>query len=134
MAINLDPLRRGGWILDPGDQGFHRALGHAPRRLADRRQIISWPGSDRHIVKADYRHIARNVEAEFEPQNVHDRKRHMIIGNEDRVGASLARLEAQEAILGLMRRYPDLSHSERGFHYHAIPSFRGMDSFWVKAG
>lgn len=48
------------------------------------------------------------------------------------LGAHLARLEAQEAILGLMRRYPDLKHSDRGFVHHAIPSFRGMSHFWVK--
>ncbi len=50
------------------------------------------------------------------------------------LGAHLARLEAQEAILGLMRRYPNLKHSERGLTHHAIPSFRGMSHFWVKAG
>ncbi|MBO6556603.1 MAG: cytochrome P450 [Pseudomonadales bacterium] len=49
------------------------------------------------------------------------------------LGAHLARLEAQEAILGLMRRYPNLKHSERGLTYHAITSFRGMSHFWVAA-
>ncbi len=48
------------------------------------------------------------------------------------LGAHLARLEAQEAILGLIRRYPALQHSERGYTHHAIPSFRGMSHFWVK--
>lgn len=48
------------------------------------------------------------------------------------LGAHLARLEAQEAILGLMRRYPNLKHSVRGLVHHAIPSFRGMSNFWVK--
>ncbi len=48
------------------------------------------------------------------------------------LGAHLARLEAQEAILGLMRRYPNLTHGEQGLVYHAIPSFRGMSNFWVK--
>lgn len=50
------------------------------------------------------------------------------------LGAHLARLEAQEAILGLLRRYPLLQFSERGFVYHAIPAFRGMSEFWVTAG
>jgi len=50
------------------------------------------------------------------------------------LGAHLARIEAQEAILGLLRRYPSLEHSERGFVYHAIPSFRGMSAFWVRGG
>ncbi len=48
------------------------------------------------------------------------------------LGAHLARLEAQEAILGLMERFPKLQHSDKGFEYHAIPSFRGMSSFFVK--
>ncbi|MGI9327524.1 MAG: cytochrome P450 [Pseudomonadales bacterium] len=50
------------------------------------------------------------------------------------LGAHLARLEAQEAILALMARYPNLIHSEKGHSYHAIPSFRGMSSFWVNNG
>ena len=49
------------------------------------------------------------------------------------LGAHLARLEAQEAILGLMNRFPDLDHSQKGYTYHSIPSFRGMSNFWVKA-
>ena len=48
------------------------------------------------------------------------------------LGAHLARLEAQEAILGLLERYPELEHSARGYRYHAIPTFRGMSEFWVK--
>jgi cytochrome P450 len=47
------------------------------------------------------------------------------------LGAHLARLEAQEAILGLLARYPALAHSERGFVYHSMPSFRGLSEFWV---
>ncbi len=50
------------------------------------------------------------------------------------LGAHLARLEAQEAILALIERFPNLGHSDKGFEYHAIPSFRGMTSFWVKTG
>ncbi len=47
------------------------------------------------------------------------------------LGAHLARMEAQEAILGLMARFPGLALSPKGFEYHSIPSFRGMSSFWV---
>jgi hypothetical protein len=47
------------------------------------------------------------------------------------LGAHLARVEAQEAILGLLNRYPQLRHSDKGFIYHAIPTFRGMREFWV---
>ena len=48
------------------------------------------------------------------------------------LGAHLARVEAQEAILGLIRRFPNLSLSPRGYTYHAIPSFRGMSECWVR--
>jgi hypothetical protein len=48
------------------------------------------------------------------------------------LGAHLARLEAQEAILGLIEKYPNLKLSDKGHEYHAIPSFRGMSHFWVK--
>lgn len=48
------------------------------------------------------------------------------------LGAHLARLEAQVAILGLLGRYPTLEHSERGHVYANVPSFRGMTEFWVK--
>ena len=48
------------------------------------------------------------------------------------LGAHLARLEAQEAILGLIERFPNLKHSDKGFVHHAIPSFRGMSHFWVR--
>jgi len=47
------------------------------------------------------------------------------------LGAHLARLEAQEAILALLARFPALAHSEMGFEYAGVPSFRGMSVFWV---
>ncbi|MFT4798341.1 MAG: cytochrome P450 [Candidatus Azotimanducaceae bacterium] len=47
------------------------------------------------------------------------------------LGAHLARVEAQEAILGLLRRYPNLALSDKGYTYHAIPSFRGMANCWI---
>ena len=50
------------------------------------------------------------------------------------LGAHLARVEAQEAILGLLARYPNVQHSDKGFTYHAIPSFRGFSELWVEAG
>jgi cytochrome P450 len=50
------------------------------------------------------------------------------------LGAHLARVEAQEAILGLLKRYPDLQLSDKGYEYHAIPSFRGFSALWVSDG
>lgn len=47
------------------------------------------------------------------------------------LGAPLARVEAQEAIAGLFHKFPDLRPSERGHIYAAVPSFRGMQSYWV---
>jgi cytochrome P450 len=47
------------------------------------------------------------------------------------LGAHLARIEAQEAILGLLNRYPELSHSDKGHVYANVPSFRGLTEFWV---
>jgi cytochrome P450 len=47
------------------------------------------------------------------------------------LGAHLARIEGQEAILGLLRRYPHLEQSDKGATRHAIPSFRGFSEFWV---
>ena len=48
------------------------------------------------------------------------------------LGAHLARLEAQEAIFGLLDRYPNLGHSDKGHSYAANFGFRGMKTFWVK--
>ena len=50
------------------------------------------------------------------------------------LGAHLARLEAQIAIVNLTQRFPNLCHSDKGYEYHAIPSFRGMSEFWVNSG
>jgi len=47
------------------------------------------------------------------------------------LGAHLARLEAQEAILGLINRFEVLSASPRGYRYASAPSFRGMEEFWI---
>ena len=49
------------------------------------------------------------------------------------LGAHLARLEAQEAIVGLLERYDDIALSAKGLTYHAIPGFRGMSHLWVTA-
>ncbi len=47
------------------------------------------------------------------------------------LGASLARLEGQEAILRLVQRFPNLRLSDRGFDYASIPGFRGMSCCWL---
>ena len=50
------------------------------------------------------------------------------------LGAHLARIEAQEAILGLLRRFDHLQMAPQGNAWHAIPSFRGMKYCWLKTG
>ncbi len=47
------------------------------------------------------------------------------------LGAHLARLEAQEAVLALLERFPGIKHGTGGFEYASVPSFRGMNYFWV---
>jgi cytochrome P450 len=47
------------------------------------------------------------------------------------LGANLARLEAQEAVLGLLAKFPVLRHSDKGYQHASIPSFRGMEYFHI---
>jgi cytochrome P450 len=49
------------------------------------------------------------------------------------LGAHLARVEAQEAILALLARHPRLALSARGWRYRVVPSFRGLSEFWIEA-
>ena len=50
------------------------------------------------------------------------------------LGAHLARLEGQVAILGLVQRFPELGLSERGHAQGLVPEFRGMEYCWLKTG
>ena len=50
------------------------------------------------------------------------------------LGSWLARVEAQEAILGLLRKFPQLSLNEQLFEYRPVPSFRGLQALWVSRG
>jgi len=47
------------------------------------------------------------------------------------LGAPLARLEGQEAILGLIRRFPSIRKSQKGAEFRAVPVFRGYASYWI---
>lgn len=49
------------------------------------------------------------------------------------LGAPLARVEAQEGITALLKRFPNLRPSARGLKYRAIPSFRGMSEYWLQS-
>jgi cytochrome P450 len=48
------------------------------------------------------------------------------------LGAPLARVEAQEGIAALLKRFSYLQPSPRGLKYRAIPSFRGMSEYWLQ--
>ena len=50
------------------------------------------------------------------------------------IGAPLARLEAQEAFLALIQRYPELHLSERAGERRDMPVFSGFRSLWVQVG
>src|SRR5262245_43684509 len=49
------------------------------------------------------------------------------------LGAPLARVEAQEGIAALLKRFPRLQPSPRGLKYRTIPSFRGLSEYWLQA-
>jgi hypothetical protein len=48
------------------------------------------------------------------------------------LGAPLARVEAQEGIAALLKRFSSLLPSPRGQKYRTIPSFRGMSEYWLQ--
>ena len=47
------------------------------------------------------------------------------------LGAFLARVEAQEAILALLERFPKLSRPYRTLRYRAVPGLRGLEELWL---
>jgi hypothetical protein len=53
-------------------------------------------------------------------------------GSHHCLGAPLARLEAQEAVLAVLERFSEIAISERGFQYRMIPNFRGLSEFWIQ--
>ncbi len=48
------------------------------------------------------------------------------------LGAPLARVEGQEAVRGVIEKFPNLTHSDKGYRFKSVPGFRGMSEFWVK--
>ena len=47
------------------------------------------------------------------------------------LGAHLARLEGQVAILGLVQKFPQLGFAERGCKPAFVPEFRGLEYCWL---
>lgn len=106
-------------------------------RVADRRLTVrSCP-----IEKGESLHLSlaganRDPEAHPNPDTFDIQRgtiQHVAFGGGRHLclGAHLARVEAQEAISGLLARFPVLRHGDGGFIHHAIPAFRGMKELWV---
>jgi cytochrome P450 len=64
-----------------------------------------------------------------------DIRHHSFGGNKHLcLGAALARVEAQEAVRALLRRYPDLELVQQEYRYRPWPAFRGMQELWLSRG
>jgi cytochrome P450 len=50
------------------------------------------------------------------------------------LGAPLARVEAQEAVAAVLRRFPDLQLSQQEFQFYPWPGFRGTRELWLSRG
>ena len=50
------------------------------------------------------------------------------------LGAHLARIEAQEAVLGLLQRFPNLVLEDQPFEYKAVPATRELSALWLRRG
>ena len=50
------------------------------------------------------------------------------------LGAFLARMEGQIAILGLVQKFPNLKLVEPGYEFSLAPEFRGMKHCWLSSG
>jgi len=48
------------------------------------------------------------------------------------LGARLARIQAEEAILGMVVRFPELELSPLGWEFAAFPGLRSLKHFWVR--
>jgi cytochrome P450 len=78
----------------------------------------------------------RDPRANPEPDRFDIRRRdirHQSFGGSKHLclGAHLARIEAQEAILGLIQRFPNLSLVKQDFEYRPVLSFHGLKELWV---
>ena len=79
----------------------------------------------------------RDPNANPEPDRFDIRRkdiRHQAFGGNKHLclGAHLARVETQEAILALIQRFPNLSLVEQQFNYRPVPSFRALMQLWVR--
>jgi len=79
----------------------------------------------------------RDPNANPEPDRFDIRRkdiRHQSFGGNKHLclGAHLARVETQEAILALIQRFPNLSLVEQEFMYRPVPSFRALKRLWVR--
>jgi cytochrome P450 len=81
----------------------------------------------------------RDPRANPEPDRFDIRRRdirhHSFGGNKHLcLGATLARVEAQEALLALLRRYPKLELVEQEYEFRPWPGLRGTQEVWLRQG
>lgn len=100
----------------------------SPKTLSKKISPAPWPVS---LAGAN-----RDPRANPEPDRFDIRRRdirHQSFGGSKHLclGAHLARIEAQEAILGLIQRFPNLSLVKQDFEYRPVPSFRGLKELWL---
>jgi cytochrome P450 len=79
----------------------------------------------------------RDPSANPEPDRFDIRRkdiRHQSFGGNKHLclGAHLARVETQEAVLALIQRFPNLSLVEQEFNYRPVPGFRALMQLWVR--
>jgi cytochrome P450 len=78
----------------------------------------------------------RDPSANSEPDRFDIRRkdiRHQSFGGNKHLclGAHLARVETQEAILAFIQRFPNLSLVEQEFNFRPVPSLRALTQLWV---
>jgi cytochrome P450 len=100
----------------------------SPKTLSKKISPAPWPVS---LAGAN-----RDPRANPEPDRFDIRRRdirHQSFGGSKHLclGAHLARIEAQEAILGLIQRFPNLSLVKQDFEYRPVLSFRGLKELWL---
>ena len=95
-----DPLGRPRRVLEQRPQDADRFHAHLPDRLLDSRERWRDECRLRDVVEADDRQIARYLEPACSRRG-HDRKRHPVVGREDRRRPPL---ECQQPVRRLARR------------------------------
>jgi cytochrome P450 len=109
---------------------------HATRVVPEDMTVAGCPFHKGQSVQLALGAANRDPRANSEPDRFDIRRRdirhHSFGGNRHLcLGAHLARVEAQEALSALLRRYPKLELAEQEFQFRAWPGFRGTHELWL---